>query len=30
LMPINLLPDYVEAKEGKIVSGGHFDNDWIK
>ena len=30
LMPINLLPDYLEANDGKIVSGGHFDNDWKK
>ena len=29
-MPINLLPDYVEAKDGKIIGGGHFDNDWKK
>ncbi len=30
LLPINLLPDYVEAKDGQISSGGHFDNDWKK
>ena len=30
LLPINQLPDYLEAKDGKIVSGGHFDNDWKK
>ncbi len=30
VMPVNLLPDYVETKDGKIVFGGHFDNDWKK
>jgi len=29
-LPINLLPDYLEAKDGRIVSGGHFDNNWKK
>jgi pimeloyl-ACP methyl ester carboxylesterase len=28
MMALNLLPDYVEVKDGKVVSGGHFDNDW--
>ena len=28
IMPLNLLPDYVQVKDGKIVSGGHFDNEW--
>jgi len=28
VMPVNLLPDWVEVKEGKIVAGGFFDNDW--
>jgi len=28
IMPLNLLPDYVEVKDGKIISGGHFDNEW--
>ncbi len=28
IMPLCLLPDYVRVKEGKIVSGGHFDSDW--
>lgn len=28
IMPLNLLPDYVRVKDGKIVSGGHFDSDW--
>ena len=27
-MPLNLLPDYVAVKDGKIISGGHFDNQW--
>ena len=26
--PLNLLPDYVEVKDTKIVAGGHFDSDW--
>ena len=29
VMPINLLPDYVKVKDGNIVAGGHFDNDWV-
>ena len=28
IMPLNLLPDYVEVKEGRVASGGHFDNEW--
>jgi enterochelin esterase-like enzyme len=28
IMPLNLLPDYVDVKGGKVASGGHFDNDW--
>lgn len=28
IMPLNLLPDYVEVKDGKILSGGHFGNEW--
>ena len=28
ILPICLLPDYVWVKDGKIVAGGHFDNDW--
>jgi pimeloyl-ACP methyl ester carboxylesterase len=28
IMPLNLLPDYVQLRDGKIVSGGHFDSDW--
>jgi hypothetical protein len=28
ILPLNLLPDYVEVKDGKIASGGHFDNEW--
>ena len=28
IMPLYLLPDYVEVKDGKVVSGGHFDNEW--
>jgi pimeloyl-ACP methyl ester carboxylesterase len=28
IMPVSLLPDHVRVKDGKIVSGGHFDNDW--
>jgi len=27
-MPLSLLPDHVRVKDGKIVSGGHFDSDW--
>jgi endo-1,4-beta-xylanase len=28
IMPLNLLPDYVVVKEGRVASGGHFDNAW--
>jgi endo-1,4-beta-xylanase len=28
IMPLNLLPDYVRVKDGKVASGGHFDNEW--
>jgi pimeloyl-ACP methyl ester carboxylesterase len=28
IMPLCLLQDYVRVKDGKIVSGGHFDSDW--
>jgi hypothetical protein len=28
IMPLNLLPDYVWVKDGRITSGGHFDGDW--
>jgi len=28
IMPLNLLPDYVEVKDGRVASGGHFDNQW--
>jgi enterochelin esterase-like enzyme len=28
IMPLNLLPDYVVVKDGKVTSGGHFDSDW--
>jgi hypothetical protein len=28
IMPLNLLPDYVLVKDGKVVRGGHFDNGW--
>jgi hypothetical protein len=28
IMPLNLLPDYVEVKDGRVATGGHFDNDW--
>jgi hypothetical protein len=27
-MPLNLLPDYVQVKDGKVASGGHFDSEW--
>ena len=26
VMPLNLLPDYVEVKDGRVARGGHFDN----
>lgn len=28
VMPVNLLPDYVRVRNGKIIAAGHFDNDW--
>jgi hypothetical protein len=28
VMPLNLMPDYLEVKEGRVAKGGHFDNDW--
>jgi enterochelin esterase-like enzyme len=28
IMPLNLLPDYVAVKDGRVASGGHFDSDW--
>jgi hypothetical protein len=28
IMPLNLLPDYVVVKDGRVASGGHFDNQW--
>lgn len=28
IMPLNLLPDYLLVKDGKVTSGGHFDSDW--
>jgi endo-1,4-beta-xylanase len=28
IMPLNLLPDYVVVKDGRVASGGHFDNEW--
>jgi endo-1,4-beta-xylanase len=28
IMPLNLLPDYVRVKDGKVAAGGHFDNEW--
>jgi len=28
ILPICLLPDYLWVKDGKIISGGHFDSDW--
>jgi hypothetical protein len=28
IFPICSLPDYVWVKDGKIISGGHFDSDW--
>jgi enterochelin esterase-like enzyme len=28
ILPVNLLPDYIRVKDGKVVSGGHFDSDW--
>lgn len=28
IMPLSLLPDHLRVKDGKVVSGGHFDSDW--
>jgi enterochelin esterase-like enzyme len=28
IMPLNLLPDYVQVKDGRVAVGGHFDNEW--
>ena len=28
IMPLTLLPDYVRVKDGRVLSGGHFDSDW--
>jgi pimeloyl-ACP methyl ester carboxylesterase len=28
IQPLNLLPDYVVVKQGKISAAGHFNNDW--
>jgi endo-1,4-beta-xylanase len=28
IMPLNLLPDYVVVKDGRVATGGHFDNEW--
>ena len=28
IMPVSLLPDHLWVKDGKVVSGGHFDSDW--
>jgi pimeloyl-ACP methyl ester carboxylesterase len=28
IMPLCLLPDHLRVKDGKVVSGGHFDSDW--
>ncbi len=28
MMPLNLLPDYLTVKDGKVTSAGHFDRDW--
>lgn len=28
MLPLNLLPDYLVARDGKVVSAGHFDRDW--
>ena len=28
IMPLNLLPDFVVVKDGRVASGGHFDNEW--
>ena len=28
MMPINLLPDFLVVKDGKVADAGHFDRDW--
>lgn len=28
MLPLNLLPDYLVAKKGRVLSAGHFDRDW--
>ena len=28
IMPLTLLPDFVRVRDGRILSGGHFDSDW--
>jgi hypothetical protein len=28
IMPVHLLPDWAVIRNGRIVSGGHFDEDW--
>jgi hypothetical protein len=28
IMPVCLLPDFLWVKDGRIISGGHFDSDW--
>jgi hypothetical protein len=28
IMPLNLLPDYVQVTDGRVAVGGHFDNEW--
>jgi pimeloyl-ACP methyl ester carboxylesterase len=28
ILPLCLMPDYVWVKDGRILSGGHFDSDW--
>jgi Spy/CpxP family protein refolding chaperone len=30
IMPLSLLPDYIQMEDGKIVAGGHFNNEWKK
>ena len=28
LFPVDVLPDYVRVRNGKVASGGFFDSDW--
>ena len=28
IMRISPLPDYARVKDGKVISGGHFNSDW--